>query len=84
MAEQATRGATGSNVSGYNSYLGVPVIGSWRWLPQYNIGIATEMQYAEAYSTMRILRNAFMGALIVVALAGIGVSLPAASGAGQC
>ena len=73
MADQATRGATGSNVSGYRSYLGVAVVGSWRWLPEYDFGVATEMQHAEAYGTMRILRNALIGMLLVVGLAGVGI-----------
>lgn len=72
MADHATRGATGSNVKGYESYLGEVVVGAWRWLPQYNIGVATEMQYAEAYNTRRILRDTFIGALLLMLAAGLG------------
>tara|TARA_R110002049_G_scaffold46487_1_gene135192 strand:- start:150286 stop:152427 length:2142 start_codon:yes stop_codon:yes gene_type:complete len=61
MADQATRGATGEDILGYNGYRGVPVVGAWRWLHSYNFGVATEMDVAEAYGPMRLLRNSFLG-----------------------
>ncbi len=57
MADQATRGAKGENVAGYNGYLGVPVVGAWQWLPDYGIGVATEMEVAQAFAPLHLLQK---------------------------
>ncbi len=72
MADQATRGATGENVLGYNDYRGVPVVGAWRWLPERGIGIATKLDFAEAYRPMDLLRRALYGLVGLTILSGIG------------
>jgi serine/threonine-protein kinase len=72
MADQASRGATGDNVQGYNDYLGVPVVGAWRWLPEYGMGITTEMDVAEAHRPMNLLRRALYGLVILIVLSAIG------------
>lgn len=79
MADHATRGATGDNVVGYNDYRGVQVVGAWTWLPEYGIGIATEMDVDEAYQPMRLLRRSFLGMLLLVVLCGLGLFLLARS-----
>ena len=68
MADQATRGATGENVSGYNDYRGVPVVGAWQWLPAYDFGVTTEMDVSEAYGPMRILRNSFLALIALISV----------------
>ena len=50
MADQATRGGTGSNVKGYVDFRGEEVIGAWTWLPDYKVGLATETTVREAYA----------------------------------
>ncbi|MEM9702356.1 MAG: hypothetical protein AAF907_07925, partial [Planctomycetota bacterium] len=76
----ARRGAGGDaadeqptfDVDGYNDYRGVPVIGAWRWLPDYGLGVATEIDVAEAYRPLTILRRTFWalyGLLVVAAAA---------------
>ncbi len=72
MADHATRGATGENVTGYNNYRGVAVVGAWRWLPEFGIGIATEMEIAEAYRPVHLLRRALYGLLGLAFLGGGG------------
>ncbi|QDT10630.1 serine/threonine-protein kinase [Planctomycetes bacterium K23_9] len=72
-ADQATRGAAGSNLTGYLDYRGVNVIGTWCWVPKYNFGVVTKMDYEEAYGPMQILRNAFIMLLGVVGLASMGL-----------
>lgn len=55
MAAGVTKGESGFDLEGYNNYRGVPVVGAWRWLPQYYLGITTEIDAAEAYKPLRSL-----------------------------
>lgn len=73
MADQATRGGSGSSVYGYDNYRGKEVIGTWIWISKYNFGIATEMDYAEAFSPMRILTNSFLGLIGLIVVASVGL-----------
>lgn len=57
MAQAAIAGQAGVNVQGYRDYRGVPVVGAWRWLPNHQIGVATEIDITEAYQTLYILRR---------------------------
>ncbi len=57
----------------YRDYRGVPVIGAARWLPGPGLGVATEVDAAEAYSALRPIETAFwvISGLLLAALAGI-------------
>ena len=68
MADHATRGGSGDQVDGYNNYLGVPVVGAWTWLPEYEIGVASEMDLATAGAPFRSLKRSFYTLLSVLAL----------------
>jgi hypothetical protein len=71
-AAELVAGRSGTNVDGYRNYLGQTVVGTWRWLPQWGIGLASEIEKREAYSTLRVVRRAFAilaGALLLGALA---------------
>ena len=46
---QCVAGHNGSDSVGYNDYNGIPVLGVWYWLPQYNWGVVTEIDRAEVY-----------------------------------
>lgn len=59
MAASAIKGVDGVDLKGYRNYRGVKVIGAWRWLSQYGIGVATEVESVEAYSVLRPLRLAY-------------------------
>jgi uncharacterized membrane protein YeaQ/YmgE (transglycosylase-associated protein family) len=73
MASAATQGQDGYDVDGYRDYRGVPVVGAWRWLDEYDFGVATEMDVDEAFAPVYVLRRVFMllMALLLVAAAGI-------------
>ncbi len=43
----------------YRSYHGVEVIGAWRWLPAYDLGVVAEIAAAEAFAPMRYLWISF-------------------------
>jgi eukaryotic-like serine/threonine-protein kinase len=59
MAAAAVAGENGVDVSGYRDYRGVPVVGAWQWLDEEGYGIATEVDAAEAFETLFILRRVF-------------------------
>jgi eukaryotic-like serine/threonine-protein kinase len=52
----------------YRSYTGRDVIGAWRWLPAYDMGIAIEMEAAETYAPLRYLNIGIAGVLVVMLL----------------
>jgi len=71
-AAELVAGRSGTNVDGYRSYLGQTVVGTWRWLPKWGIGLVSEIEKGEAYATLRVVRRAFAilaGALLLGALA---------------
>jgi serine/threonine protein kinase len=67
-AAEAVADRPGVNVEGYRDYRGVPVVGVWKWLPDSNVGIITEVDYAEAFRPLTILRWVFWGLFALLAL----------------
>ena len=65
---EAVAGRPGVNVDGYRDYRGVPVVGAWKWLPEGDIGVVTEIDYAEAFRPLTILRRTFWGLFALLAL----------------
>ncbi|WP_299464506.1 serine/threonine protein kinase [uncultured Gimesia sp.] len=61
MAAAAVQNQSGVDVNGYRDYRGVPVVGAWTWLPEYEMGVVTEMDVAEAYRPLYLLRYSFWG-----------------------
>jgi len=71
MAQQATRGKSGLNVSGYRDYRGVPVFGAWLWDAGLGLGLTTEIDEAEAlgpYFTVRTVILTLLGVTVFLAL----------------
>jgi eukaryotic-like serine/threonine-protein kinase len=69
-AAEVVAGHKGVNANGYRDYRGVPVVGAWSWLPEWNVGIVTEIDRDEAYQTLQVLRRSFGvlgGGLLLVA-----------------
>ena len=56
---EAVAGREGTDVDGYRDYRGVPVVGAWTWLKDFDMGLVTEMDRAEAFRPLRILRAGF-------------------------
>ena len=59
MADSATKGKTGVNVTGYRDYRGVLVVGAWSWLPDHYFGVATEMDVDEAFAPLQTMNYWF-------------------------
>ena len=72
LAALSKGAADGMVLEPYESYHGGRVIGAWRWLAHYDIGVAVEMGAAEAYAPLRYLNIAFgvvFGALVIAVFA---------------
>ena len=57
-AADALAGHTSSNVEGYLDYRGVAVVGAWAWLPDYKLGVTTEIDVDEATQSLAAIQNA--------------------------
>jgi eukaryotic-like serine/threonine-protein kinase len=79
FGERTPLAGTGEGVTldPYVNHRGTEVIAAWRWLPDYGMGIALEMEAAEAYAPLRYLNLAFgvvFGALVIAVFAALASS----------
>ena len=70
---EAIAGRPGMNLVGYRDYRGAPSVGTWEWLPEAEIGVVTEMDYAEAFRPLTILRWTFRGLLALLTLSALAI-----------
>jgi hypothetical protein len=68
MAAAAVSGEPGVDVDGYRGYRGVEVVGAWTWLEEHGFGVATEVESAEAYEELSVVRLAFKLLLVLLLL----------------
>lgn len=73
MAAEAIAGRDGTHVAGYRDYRGVPVVGAWKWLPEAEMGIATEIDYAEAFRPLTILQRTFWALFALLAISSLAI-----------
>ena len=73
MAADAIAGNSDVDVEGYRDYRGVPVVGAWKWLPKYEIGMATEVDVAQAFRPLMILQRTFLGLYILLILSSLAI-----------
>ncbi|MCY1080166.1 sensor histidine kinase [Archangium lansingense] len=66
MADSALSGGTGSNITGYRDYRGVRVVGAWSWDDSLGMGLATEVDTAEAFQPLRHTQVLVLGLLGIV------------------
>ena len=55
----------------YRDYRGVKVVGAYRWMPKYDIGLATEVSVAVAFAASRPLRLMIFGLLGLLVLSAV-------------
>lgn len=72
---EALAGRDGVDVYGYRDYRGVPSLGAWTFLPKYGFGVITELDRAEAYRPLYILRWTFWGLFTLLAIASVAIFL---------
>jgi hypothetical protein len=72
-AAEAVQGRDGYDADGYRGYRGVPKVGAWRWLPEYEFGIVTEVDRDEAFRPVYLLRRAFWALMGLLALSAVGI-----------
>jgi eukaryotic-like serine/threonine-protein kinase len=72
-AAMAVAGTSGVDVDGYRDYRGVKSVGAWEWLPKYDMGIITELDYAEAFQPLTILQWAFFGMFALLTVSSVAI-----------
>jgi len=55
-----------SGIDLYDDYRGIPVIGAYRWMPEWGLCIITEEDQDEAFAPMVTFRNVVLGASLAV------------------
>src|SRR5206468_1777119 len=56
------------DVDGYRNYRGAKVIGAWAWLPEYGMGVATEVEADEAFQTLYLIRQTVLVLFLLLVL----------------
>lgn len=72
-AQEGSLARDGIDPDGYLDYRGVPCVGAWRWLPEYDFGVVTELDLDEALIPVVLLRRAFWVLMTLLGLAAIGI-----------
>jgi eukaryotic-like serine/threonine-protein kinase len=75
MVAAAVAEEDGINVEPSRDYRGVEVVGAWKWLPDYQIGVATQVDADEAYEPLRVLKLLFMMLCLLLLLCAAGMFL---------
>jgi serine/threonine protein kinase len=73
LVAAAVAGTDGVNVSGFRDYRGVPSVGAWSWLPDYEFGVSAKADAAEVFRPLYVLRNVFWGLLGLLVLSAGGI-----------
>jgi eukaryotic-like serine/threonine-protein kinase len=72
-AASALMGEEGYDVEGYRNYRGEEVVGAWTWLPEFGMGVATEVSTREAFRALHLVRQGFVVLFLLLALSGLGI-----------
>lgn len=66
-------GISGMDMEGYRDYRGVLSVGAWKWLPNYDLGVITEVDVSEAFRPLNILRRTFWSLYALLVCSSIAV-----------
>ena len=67
----AIDGSPGTSLESSRDYRGVPVVGTWRWLPHLGFGVVTQLDESEAFHAARQLEQVFNVLLLLLILAAV-------------
>jgi signal transduction histidine kinase/DNA-binding response OmpR family regulator len=73
MAKSALLKESGFDIEGYRDFRGVKVVGVWSWLSEFRFGVASEIDYEEAYKLLFEMKKSFFGIFGFLILAASGV-----------
>jgi eukaryotic-like serine/threonine-protein kinase len=73
LVASAVTGSDGVNVTGFRDYRGVPSVGAWSWLSDYEFGVAAKADADEVFRPLYVLRNVFWGLLGLLVLSAAGI-----------
>jgi eukaryotic-like serine/threonine-protein kinase len=73
LVAAAVSGTSGVNVTGFRDYRGVPSVGAWGWLPDFEFGVSAKVDAAEAFRPLYVLRSVFWGLLALLVLSAAGI-----------
>ncbi|MDO8140340.1 MAG: PAS domain S-box protein [Candidatus Brocadiales bacterium] len=65
--KQCVAGNNGFDAKGYKDYRGKTVLGVWRWLPEFNLGVVAEIDKDEGYGPARNLQYRVSALLLIIA-----------------
>lgn len=74
-AQGVSEGRDGTDADGYRDYRGVPSVGAWRYLKDYDFGVVTEIDTDEAFRPVTLLRRAFWVLMTLLALSAVAIFL---------
>ena len=69
----AVMGESGINIEGYRDYRGILSVAAWTWLPKYEIGVITEVDYDEAFRPLIIVQWMFAGIYTLLGLSSVAI-----------
>jgi signal transduction histidine kinase/CheY-like chemotaxis protein len=73
MIKSALQQESGFDIEGYRDYRGVKVVGVWSWLSEFRFGVASELDYEEAYKLLFEMKKLFYSIFGLLILAACGV-----------
>ncbi|WP_238397479.1 serine/threonine protein kinase [Anatilimnocola aggregata] len=73
VASELVSGSTGVDLTPHRDYRGVPSIAAWTWLPEYEMGLITKVEYAEAFAPLTILKRTFYTLFGLLTLSAIAI-----------
>ena len=75
LVANGVNGGSGTNITPSIDYRGVPVVGAWRWLPQHEFGVVTQIDAAEAYEPLRVLKLLFLVLFLLLVISAMSMFL---------
>jgi hypothetical protein len=73
LAAKAVSDGGGVVMEPYGDYRGVPSVGACQWLPEQGFGVATEVDVADAFKPLYVLRTAIWGLFTLLLLSALGL-----------